>query len=806
MTRLFCAIVLLCGFLLGLPTFASAAGGLNDAILGKRTPTEGIALDSDSVSYNQADGTIEARGDVVITNGETLLVADEVSVSQATSEATARGRVVLEDPSARIRASAAVVDLQDETAVLDEAEIYLPLTRFQLRGSWMAKGLGQTYQIRDGALTTCQCEDGAPDWSIAGRQIDVDVGGWAEVTDGVFRIRDIPVFYLPKGLVPVRDERQTGFLFPRFGLSNQRGFQYVQPFFWEIDKSQDLTLTFDIETSARIGLLGDYRYMLSPDAGGRLAVSYFNEHIGGDREQNIVDPEELADPNIPENRWSVTGQHRQPGPWGSNLYARPFLVSDSLFLREMNTITFLPGRALDLTTLRYTTSEVGMLRPISGGFVKAEAVWFQDLIEEQARVPQPLPKLTFSKFENFLGGRLRLGMRAQGVYYYREEWASGARIDLAPEATVPYNLGQYGYGSLNVTLRETAYYLTDNTLPEYPPVDGDYATRSVAHFQNRATVQVRADFNSELARVFEVQRGDFLKAKHVIRPYLAYNYSPDVNQEDLPLWDSLDRINYRNLVTYGVSTSLFGKFRRGGLATAGVPAGETEGNSLVGDQLYGPPTSPLVDSGEPTEVRELARAYIQQSYSLRRPLIEGRDDRAAHFSGVDLGFRVTPVDWAAVRSRAVVSVADRKLLFAEVGARIFDPRPKLAQNTKLLPGLRPANSATLYYQFNSGGTLENINLAATYRLTDHLAASYLGRFDVLERRFLENWAGLRLISFGDCWVVDVAFVDRVNPDEQAVRFQVSLIGLGSLGESPFRQFTSTFPSVGGNAADLGAMY
>ncbi len=213
-------------------------------------------------------------------------------------------------------------------------------------------------------------------------------------------------------MVPVRNESQSGFLFPRFGISNRRGFQYAQPFLWDIDKSQDLTVTLDIETSARIGLLADYRYILSPEAGGRLSVSYFNEHIRGDREQDIVDPEELADPPGPENRGSVIGHHRQPGPWGSDLYARPFLVSDSLFLREMNTLTYVPGRALNLTTLRYTTSEIGGLKRLDNGFLKAEAVWFQDLIDEQARVPQPLPRITLNQQANFFGGRLRLGLNS----------------------------------------------------------------------------------------------------------------------------------------------------------------------------------------------------------------------------------------------------------------------------------------------------------------------------------------------------------------------------------------------------------
>lgn len=798
------------GFLLGFSILTASAygqGPLGDSFGNRSTEAEGITIDADALSYNRDKGTLEAVGDVVISNGETILVADSIEVDRSTSQATARGHVVFEDPGVRIRAKKAVLSLKEETGVLDEVEIYLPMTRFQMRGTWMAKGFGQNYQIRDGELTTCQCESGAPDWSIASRQVDLTLEGWGEIRGGVFKIKDIPVFYIPYGLIPIRQERQSGFLFPRFGISNRRGFQYVQPFFWKINKSQDLTLTFDLESSARIGLIGDYRYMMSRDAAGRLSVSYFNESLGGDRQQDIVDPETLADPTIPENRWSVIGQHRQSGPWGSALYVKPFLVSDSLFLREMNTLTFLPARALDLTTLRYTTSEIGGLKFFDDGFLKAEAVWYQDLIQAQEIVPQALPRVSLLKTLSLLDGNLRLGLNAQGVYYYREEWASGGRIDIAPEATVPFQLGPYGFGSVRLILRETAYLLSDNQIPDWPPVDGVRPTREVASFQNRETLQLQADFRSELARVFDVEQGDFLKLKHVVQPYVAYTYIPDVHQEDLPLWDSLDRINARNLITYGVSTKFLGKFRRGGTATARVPTGESEGNALVGEALYGPAAAPVIDGGQQrSEVREIASAYVQQSFSVVDPLVPDSKDLVDRFSAIDLGFRVSPVNWASVRSRAVVSVADRSLLFAEVGANLFDPRPQRSDDADLLPGLRPANSATIYYQFNSGGALENLNLAATYRLNDHIAASYLGRYDVLAGRFLENWLGLRLISPGDCWVVDLAVVDRVNPDEIDFRIQVSLVGLGSLGESPFRTFTSSFPSVLDARPEPGALY
>jgi hypothetical protein len=123
-----------------------------------------------------------------------------------------------------------------------------------------------------------------------------------------------------------------------------------------------------------------------------------------------------------------------------------------------------------------------------------------------------------------------------------------------------------------------------------------------------------------------------------------------------------------------------------------------------------------------------------------------------------------------------------------------------------LPGLRPTNSASIFYQFNSGGTVENVNLATTFRVTDRVAISYFGRFDALVGRFLENWGGLRIISGCDCWVLDLAFVDRSNPDEFQVRVLFSLVGLGSFGQQPFQPGLGSFAPPTNPAADYGDLY
>src|ERR1700693_2545966 len=131
-------------------------------------------------------------------------------------------------------------------------------------------------------------------------------------------------------------ERGSGFLIPRVGFSNRRGFQLLQPYYWAIDKSQDMTVSLDVETSLRIGLLDEYRYAFSRYSYGSFQVGYFNEYIRGDTADVSVPPG--ISPNPPQNRVGIIGNHTQDlGP--ATGYVDVLLVGDNLFLREMNSFT-----------------------------------------------------------------------------------------------------------------------------------------------------------------------------------------------------------------------------------------------------------------------------------------------------------------------------------------------------------------------------------------------------------------------------------------------------------------------------------
>jgi hypothetical protein len=88
-------------------------------------------------------------------------------------------------------------------------------------------------------------------------------------------------------------------------------------------------------------------------------------------------------------------------------------------------------------------------------------------------------------------------------------------------------------------------------------------------------------------------------------------------------------------------------------------------------------------------------------------------------------------------------------------------------------------SAAISYRFLTENQLQEVDDNIVLRLTDWAGFRYSSRYNVIANRFLDNYFGLRLISTCNCWTLDVAVVDRTNPQEVEVRVQLNLLGLGS---------------------------
>ena len=817
-----------------------------------------IAVDAESLSYDQEANTLTARGGVTLKRGDTTLTADEVVYDRTRGIAEARGHVVLTDPQATMEGDFAHLNLDDESGWFDNATADLQPSGYTVRGTRIEKQGGPLYSVARGVFTTCRCGGlEGPSWSIAGAQTDVKVQGWGLVRSATFLVKDVPVFWLPYLPFPASTNRESGFLMPRLGYSNRRGFQYEQPFFWAISKSTDATVAVDVETAARVGLLGEYRYFLSRQAHGSFGGAYYNEQIRGTSQGTVTTTGEPA--NIPENRFVITGHHVQPFYWKSRFYLDLFAVSDDQLLREVDTFAISTRQDVTLRSTRFTTSQTGVIKSWSTGLARVETVYHQDLIDPQDLTLQKLPRVEAEHAKAFLDDHLVGGVSGETVDYQREDGYDGLRADFGPSLFLPFHLGRALNGSLSGGLRETAYHLTDReqvafVVPDDPNIARHFATAPqqprLDTDRTQEVAEVRGRTGTEFDRVFDFRHLGLEKVKHTIEPEVRYFFVPAVGrpifdtrlpacstlaargQRTQPgsncdatlfsegyLFDERDAVNQRNFFSYGVTSRLLGR----GASTAEIAAREEEGvaEEEVGPSASGPvdpdilpqglsanalpsfvgPPAPRGGAGVPAvpAARELVRASILHGYDVSRELVA-----ASHQSDVDLGLRVTPLDYLGLSYNTTVSLADSVVRGLSVGGFVREPWWQATPGTR---SFQSPSTLGISYRFieknvnqgvgpDSGDSrllasngVNELDGSLYLRLGDYLGFTYLSRYDLgttptTGPHFLERDYLLRIISRCNCWLVEAGVADKTNPDERLFRVQLTLVGLGSFGRSP----------------------
>jgi lipopolysaccharide assembly outer membrane protein LptD (OstA) len=84
--------------------------------------------------------------------------------------------------------------------------------------------------------------------------------------------------------------------------------------------------------------------------------------------------------------------------------------------------------------------------------------------------------------------------------------------------------------------------------------------------------------------------------------------------------------------------------------------------------------------------------------------------------------------------------------------------------------------------------IRQLESSAEMLLTDRLKLGYYTRYDDLTSSIIEQKAGLRISSACKCWLFDVTVTDRINPDQTKLQFNITLVGLGEIGNTVFSQF------------------
>ncbi len=730
----------------------------------------------DSIEFRQGGETIEARGEVRIRRREAVFGAESVEIDRLKRTLRARGSVYLRAPRYRLQASGLEMNLADETGTMADADVFVEDGNLSLSGRRVEKFAGQSYSVADGLFTTCACGDGAPPWRIGAGEIRLDRDGKAAAEDVTFYVYDVPVFYLPYAYFPSMAERATGLLFPSFGWSDRAGLRYRQPFFWAVDKSNDVTVNLAVESRTRVGFTGQYRTLLDARTDGRLDVAYFNERMHGVRSGEDA---RIAEATVPADRWSIRLTHRHRAPSGWATFSDVGLYSDSFVTSELLDFTDAGADERRLARVsRSSPSRLGFYRHRSGLTLKGELDYVQDLVQPQEQALHRIPHIAFSGARR-LGGGLELDWDATATRYVRERLADGLRVDIRPELTWPVTLGRHFRLASSVALRETLYRL-DAVEGRSDAAHKD-GSEAFARTGSRELVEFRSTLSTALSRVYGWDAVAWSRFRHAVEPAVQYLFIPSTDQRTLPLWDAVDRIHRRNLLTFSVTNRFWAS--RGGDRPAA--AGDAAAGRKAG--------------GEPAVVTRFARARVAATLDLDRAR-KGE----SRLADVDIGLGVNPADNLGVVVGLGIDPGPWNLREAALGLSLFDAAPP---DTAVPDSdFRRPNGFSLSYRHIRANPLsaladhadldlltdcpedprclperplDAVRASGVLRVADRLLLLYDGNYDGASGRLTRNEVGIKYLSRCRCWTV-AAFVDvRTDPNRTLLSVKFNLLGLGS---------------------------
>ena len=185
-----------------------------------------VRIKAAAIQYDQRSGSLVITGPIILQDGENItILADQAELSQ---------------------------DLQN--GLLTGARMVLS-QRLQLASVEMNRVDGRYTQLYKTAVTSCHvCTDGRPPlWQIRAKRVIHDQTERQLYFDQAqFRIRNIPVFYLPRLRLPDPTlERATGFLIPSLKTTSQLGTGLKVPYFIKWGDNRDVTLTPYVSSKTR---------------------------------------------------------------------------------------------------------------------------------------------------------------------------------------------------------------------------------------------------------------------------------------------------------------------------------------------------------------------------------------------------------------------------------------------------------------------------------------------------------------------------------------------------------------------------
>jgi lipopolysaccharide assembly outer membrane protein LptD (OstA) len=249
-----------------------------------KTPTgEEVAIYADKQTKDGDNFIYE--GYVNATVGIYRLQADRIIFNDATKDAVAEGNVIFDEgEDQRITAKRAEINLASKRGTFWDTTGFSNRTQtgeyIYFTAEQVNKTGPETYELINADVTAC--EDAIPKWIFHSKRAELKKGDRLILNKAVFRVKDVPVFYLPYAWIPsTRTGRKSGFLLPTTGSSNQKGRTFRSAYYQTLGQSADITFRNDIYTSRGLGFGAEFRAQTDERSYMRLGTFTVKDRLFG---------------------------------------------------------------------------------------------------------------------------------------------------------------------------------------------------------------------------------------------------------------------------------------------------------------------------------------------------------------------------------------------------------------------------------------------------------------------------------------------------------------------------------------------
>lgn len=311
------------------------------------TAESNVEVQADDVHYD-VNGLSTLSGRVSIRQPGRRIDADQAELSQGRGQGKFSGNILIAEPGLVMTGDQAEYEFDTQKARVQRTEFVSSAINAHGRADQIERSDDGVIKIARGEISTCPPDNRT--WSFEAKNIKLDQeSGRGTVRSAILNIKETPVLYVPYFNFPIDNRRQSGILIPRFGNTNDGGFDFALPIYLNLAPNYDATITPRVMTRRGTMFEGEFRYLLPALGEGKIEGGYLpSDKLYDERDRKSLSWKQQGEV-LPDLQLNTNVNYVSDNAYFIDL-GTDLSITNTTFQERTGELIYTPGNYWNLTT------------------------------------------------------------------------------------------------------------------------------------------------------------------------------------------------------------------------------------------------------------------------------------------------------------------------------------------------------------------------------------------------------------------------------------------------------------------------